>query len=427
MRHDLHQLDRELVALRDDRRQALALVEAGGETPPSPFASRLFHLHDELRESDEPVAQAIAAWLDVMRVEERGWADRLLVEQLWNTEHRVAGLDEPISLRGLREKVLRVPHEGLRSAYADGLTAVCGEASSRSVSALVLRLETEGRAYWAVDGEDMAVRVAEQVLDATADVALEAATGLLASARTAIGALAAEGWPARLTQRWLSSVFGGARLGEGLDVRLPPLPPVWGALSFSRALGELGTAVLDAARPKHMPFSLHKRPRGHRRHARRALFAAVVLERPFARTVLGLGADRVREHRRHVARALCLSLRCDALRVLVTAALASGEGAGRDTFSELTDRHFGQAAPVVLLGVLPRLRPADGPALVGAVTAFAHRHQLVDNHDEDWFRNPRALDAIRHEDEAVAPPAPNDATLELAITSLTRLVEDAAS
>ena len=89
--------------------------------------------------------------------------------------------------------------------------------------------------------------VAEDVLRQTADVAAEAPAGLIARARIGVGAAADEGWPARLTRRWMAEVFGGVTLGEGLDVRLGPLPEAWGALSFARALGMLATAVLDAS------------------------------------------------------------------------------------------------------------------------------------------------------------------------------------
>ncbi len=426
MRHNVWQLDREVIELRDRRRDALNALRAGGEPAPPPFNSRLFRIHDELRESDDRVAQAVAKWLDVLVVERAGWEDRVRLEGLWNTTHRVAGLDDPTSMRTMRNDMLSGSRAAARAVFSQGLLSIGRPASDLAVTALVARLEQEQGSYLAVDGEELAVDAAERVLSATADVAAEAAPGLVSQACAAVGAKADVGWPARLTQRWVAEVFAGTGLGDGLDLRFGALPRPWGALSFARAFGALGAAVLDAARPGATPFSLHKRARGCRRHARRALFAAIVLERPFAKRVLGLGVDSVRNHQRHVARALCLTIRFDALRVLVTAALRDGEGAGRERFGEITAHHFGEAAQVGWLGVLPRLRPADGAALVGAVLAFGHRAALVDVYDEDWFRNPHAMESIRHQDELVAGPAPTEDELLLAVDALKDVLEAAA-
>lgn len=431
MRHDVWQLDRELMELRatvaaEAASGFVAPAEKKRQRAPDPFDTKLFWLHDELKESDDPVALGIAAWLDALAVERDAWDGRRKLAAVWREEHRVPHLDDPISLAALRKKLLREPHAGLRSAYRRGFVASCRRASDIAVSTLVWRLEREGAAYLRVAGESpdhprpLAVPLAERLLAATDDFTEEVGRGLLEQARAAVGTDASEGWPARLTTRWMGEVFAGSGLGDGLDVRLGSLPQAWGAASFARALGGLGAAVLSASRAQSVPFSLHRRPRGHREHARRALFAAVIAEPPFASRVLGLGADRVREHRRKVALSLCLSLRFDALRVLLTAALAEGEGLARERVGELTDRHFGAAASPALCGVLPRFWPEDGAALVGGVIAARHRQTLVEEHDEDWFRNPRAIESLRHEDERAAEPAPSPEALDAALAELTQ-------
>ncbi len=437
MRHDVWQLDRELSRMRDERRRALdraalSVAEAAGDraAPSDPFRSELFRLHEELAEADDPVARAIASWLDVMVIERAVWEDRLRVEAAWELPHRVSGLEAEVSMRALRRQILREPNRERRGALSRGFASACQGVSDRAVPPLVWRLEREREAYLRVDGEPvegelLAVRGARGLLDATRDLVEGVAPGLFEHACAALGGDANEGWPARLTTRWLGDVFKGTGLGKGLDVALGRPPEAWGASSFARALGALGAAVLEAARPRSVPFALHKRPRGHRQHARRALFAAVVAERPFATRVLGLGADRVRDHRRRTARALCLSLRFDALRVLAAEALLSGEAAGKERFSDLTERHVGAASEPALLGVVPRLRPIDGPALVGGIWAVEDRAALVDRHDEDWFRNPRAIETLRHEDEGLPPPPPTAEQLDAALARLVASLEEA--
>lgn len=426
MRHDVWQLDRELMRLRE----AIALEAATGLVSPGepdPFDTKLFWLHDELKESDDPVALGIASWLDALAEERAAWHDRRELEAIWREGHRVPQIDDPITLAGLRKKLLCEPHAGLRGVYRRGFVASARRASDFAVAALVRRLEREGGAYLRVAGEGgpLAVPLAERLLAATDDFTEGVEPGLLEHARAALGTDASEGWPARLTARWLREIFAGSGLGEGLDVRLGALPEAWGAASFARALAGLGAAVSRAARPPSMPFSLHRRPRGHREHARRALFAAIIAEPTFASRSLGLGAGRVREHRRRVDLALCLSLRLDALRVLLTDALAQGEGVARDRIGELTDRHFGAAASPALLGVLPRFWPEDGAALVGEVVAARHRQRLVETHDEDWFRNPRAIEALRHEDERAPEPAPSTEELDEALGVATQRLSEA--
>ncbi len=433
MYHDVTKLDLKLAALRERRRAALADVAGGGwdDERRSPFDTDLLMMRDELRESDDPVGRAIAVWLDVMDIERRTWTDRVRIERSWIAPHRVPHLDDPASLRELRRKMLRETRPGVRATHLEGFIASAQQASDHAVHTLVWRLEREGDAYFAVDGEvyeeePVALTLAKALVAATDDIASDLGGGLLDHATLALGLDATEGWPARLTFRWLSDVFAPGGLVAGLQPSFS-LPQAWGAMSFARAMGLMGAAVLDASRPESMPFSIHKSPRGHRQHARRMLFAQVVTENDFARRVLGLGRDRVRTHQRHVSRALCHSLRFDALRVLVSHALLDGQAAGRERFREITDRHFGGAADPVLIGVFPRLRPADGPALVGAVTAFGNRRAIMERHDEDWYRNPHAIEMVRHENAAPTWAAPPREDVMRALGWLTSALEDAVA
>ena len=50
------------------------------------------------------------------------------------------------------------------------------------------------------------------------------------------------------------------------------------------------------------------------------------------------------------------------------------------------------------MGVVPELRATDGSRLVGYVLAASGRTWLFDHFDEDWFRNPRAVEWLLDDD-----------------------------
>src|SRR5205807_2978113 len=125
---------------------------------------------------------------------------------------------------------------------------------------------------------------------------------------------------------------------------------------------------------------------------------AVAAERPFATRVLGLGKGAAHDHRRELGAGFVTALRVDAWRVLVGAAAGEGQRAMRERWRETAERVLGGGVPAELCGVLPAVRPGDGAALCGVVLATPARRQLIERFDEDWFRNPRAIAELRHED-----------------------------
>ncbi|MBM4358172.1 MAG: hypothetical protein FJ096_08675 [Deltaproteobacteria bacterium] len=154
----------------------------------------------------------------------------------------------------------------------------------------------------------------------------------------------------------------------------------------------------------------------------RALFASIVAEESFAARVLRQGKGPTRDHRRHVLAAFVTSLRIDALRVLVLAALRGGVARGRERYRDLAERVLGRGAPGVLIGVMPSLRPGDGAALAGSLAAIGRRFELVATHDEDWFRNPRALAELR--DELSRPRPESSVPTEQLVAPLIRFREE---
>ena len=71
-------------------------------------------------------------------------------------------------------------------------------------------------------------------------------------------------------------------------------------------------------------------------------------------------------------------------------------------FTELAHADLGLSLPPSAAGALFALGVEDEQALVGELLAVERADALVEAHDEDWFRNPRAIEQLRA--EARLPP-----------------------
>jgi hypothetical protein len=108
--------------------------------------------------------------------------------------------------------------------------------------------------------------------------------------------------------------------------------------------------------------------------------------------------------------------------VLTAQALRDGVRAARERHRDIGEAVLGGIGPE-LCGVLPTLRSGDGAALCGSLLSALRRRELIDRYDEDWFRNPRAIAELRHEDTlardtaAVDSPRFYDAIEAIAVES----------
>ncbi len=387
----------------------------------------------QLTDLDDPLATIFLPWLEALAAERVSWPDRVALAREWRQRHRLPQLEALVSCRDLRRTLLTHPKPNGRQqaalAFASRATAV----SDRSIAALEQRLERDvllapscQHLTVADLPAETAERLARELLACTDDAATElSARSWFEGLASTLATDADRGWPARLTVRWLQEIFASSGLTEGLMLRLAPLPPARGAMSFARALGQLGVAMLDAGRDRGLFLALHQHLMGTRRHQRRALFASLAAQPSFARKVLGLGHERARNHHRALTRAMLRSLRIDALRVLACAALRQGKQYAQEHFELLAATVLGPAAPRCLLGTIPRLRPADGASLVGELLAIGQQQQLVERFDEDWFLNPGAVTTLRHLDtqpREAQRAAPDQTVEELrrCLTLLTR-------
>ncbi len=238
---------------------------------------------------------------------------------------------------------------------------------------------------------------AEQLLRATQDLCdavvrpqLRDGGGPEAVLHAAVARDAGEGWPARLTDRWLLEAFGPALRGLRLD--LAPMPAALGASSFARALALFGFAVRGACVGKATPFVLGFEPGARASHRFAGVFASLVLSPEWQVRALGLGQRSAQAQVRVLARTVLLHVRLQAARLLLgdEAALAP-----RDRFAELGPRLLGGSLDDRLRGVFPY--PADdAPArFVALLEARDLANELRERFDLDWYRNPRAWSHLR--------------------------------
>ncbi|NUO51325.1 MAG: hypothetical protein HOV80_20915 [Polyangiaceae bacterium] len=222
-----------------------------------------------------------------------------------------------------------------------------------------------------------------------------------------VAADAGEGWPAKITSRWLRSVFGRGPLFDGLSLAVEPLPEPLGAASFARALARTGAELAYADRPTDVPASVARDPFDLLEASRAVLFGALVAEPAFHTRKLGLGPGRARDQARVVARRAVIWLRVAALRALAYADLGEVDRSGN--YPEHVERCLGRPLSGELAGVMPLASPSSALHLAAFFRAAQDREALREAFDEDWFDNPRAHEALRHENHTSRPVRPEKA------------------
>jgi hypothetical protein len=216
-------------------------------------------------------------------------------------------------------------------------------------------------------------------------------------------------WPARLTPRTTAELLGDAPWLRHATPDAFRVPTALGAASHLRALFGLGASLRSAFAGKHQPFVLARDPYGLERATFGALFALLPTRESFARRSLGITPAASSDHRRCLARVLLIALREAALRVTLRAPSFGGARTLSRAYPELAFTALGSELPLSLLGVLFTPRPNDTQRFAGLLLAAARAHDLTEEHDDDWFRNPRAVEQLREEARppaaTLAPPA----------------------
>ena len=246
-------------------------------------------------------------------------------------------------------------------------------------------------------------QTASQLLGASRDAMQSLELRSLSDLLTrALAPEAADGWPRQLTLRTLHDLLGSSDWLSGLRIDVGELPRALSAASFARGWLRLGAAWIEALAPASQPFSLAHDPFGLAGARQGALFASLATSPAFLRRQLGLGKERAQGHARALSRCALLFARQLALRVLTAEAALRGSAALRETFSEHATQALGFELPQSAAGLFFRPRLGDAQRLSGTLLAYEQSASLVDEHDEDWFRNPRAIEQLR--EEARVPP-----------------------
>jgi hypothetical protein len=405
-------------ALRDAARELERRRQTG---EPTEGALPEFLSHEEtlhwLRESrsKDPLAASLELWLLRLREQAEFGTRRAELARAQRAEpHPIV---EPEQARRTLSELLRLslsrPRE--RAAYLRGYFT-----SSAAMAERVLRLWEE-RALFAER-----VRAPLASFELASEAIAPAARTFIESTRSAFETLqirepaelvttllaesAAEGWPARLSQRTTLDLLGDPGFFHGLRLRPFAVPEARGAGSFLLALCHAGRAVSDAASAQRSPFVLGTDVFDLQRNTLGALFGALPLSAAFATRRLGLGPSRVRDQQRALARSVLAELRVAAFRVLLRELLGAGKKRLHDELPELSDRALGFELPPSAAGVFIRVRPRDSQRFAGALLAASRHETLLQRHDEDWFRNPRAIAELRAElSEPTRPPLDADA------------------
>jgi hypothetical protein len=143
-------------------------------------------------------------------------------------------------------------------------------------------------------------------------------------------------------------------------------------------------------------------PYGLRRHEAAALFSQLLLSPRFLSRHLEVSSRVMADVQRQLGQIWLLELARAAFRVQLRPQALAGERPFREAYRELAHRDLGLSLPPNVAGALFRLRSEDEQRLTGQLLAARRERELVEAHDEDWFRNPRAIEQLRA--EANRPP-----------------------
>jgi hypothetical protein len=404
------ELDRELARVAPRARAAYRALRSGREvTLTVPQVLRDPETHARLAaERSDPIAAPLLRWLYWLELMQRSLG--LEGERVRRYRSERHALDKPLSghftWRELLGHALR--DAARRPALLDVLLERGGalrDAGARlsELRAAMPSFVERSRAELELPCPDVAAQ-AQALLSGSADAfgSLEARTPAdlleLGLARDAD-----DGWPRQLSLRSLNELLGEPDWLSGLQLDLGELPAPLSASSFARGLLRLGAAWTEALAPSSQPYSVARDPFGLSRATHGALFSSLVTSPVFLKRQLGLGKPRLPGHLRALSRSALLFTRQLALRVLLDEPALAGTGALSEAFAERATQSFGFELPPAAAGLLLRPRVGDAQRFAGLLLAATRAEQLASEHDDDWFRNPRAIEQLRA--EARTPPA----------------------
>jgi hypothetical protein len=377
------------------------LADARGEPIGEALLRWALHLHEEHAVLDAEREHAVAARVELhaLDVPERG----------------------QFTLRELLQHAL-VDTKGQRQAFLDVLIERATRATDRAVRCAEQRAETRERVASALRDTSLgeldlpgtaAVEAARRWLEQTHDAwrALDV-DALARVVDVGLGRDSRAAWPVRVSSRAIAELLREGRWSEhtvaGDETPLPAL----GAASFLRGFWRFGATLRASLVSGRGPFVLGHDPYGLDRSTFGALFAGLACSDSFARRELGVSAATSPDHRRTLAQVRLVATREAALRVLLRAPALGGRSRLDQAYSELTHTALGLELPPAAFGVLFTPRPADAQRFAGVLLATALDTHLLEAHDEDWYRNPRAVEELHELARLPAETTADPETLE---------------
>lgn len=415
-------VDREVRKCAERWRTFRRTLQAG-ETPIlDPFAASRWALGrttlNQLAElKSDPIAPSLLRW--VYRLTEQRVNRDLLVEisgRLRRDEHAVEGPEAG------RYTVSSMLHRGLvegpqQRAWLKQTLAHAGATHEAVVHLWERRQELSGRLGFtspdevSAPSENLSERAERWITDTEELWQARPSLELSDLLGQAMGSASSLDWPARLSPRSLLGLFADTRLFEGLQLDPGRLPEGLSPTSYMRALARLGAAFVDATAPRDQPFCIAHDAFGLERRRHGALLALLFMNGEFLRRRLGGSKNGVLAARRSLATSLLVATRLAAFRVLLRQAALRGGKRLEETFDSELPRVCRVELPRPAAGVFIRLHEDDPQRFAGTLLGAHSTLLLTDNHDEDWFRNPRAIDQLRS--EAQRPPEHHAGEVEL--------------
>lgn len=402
---DLLQLDRALSQFAAQHVRFLRALEGSDavehvfEVLPAGLDWELYRSLQEQTERD-PLAASRARWVGFLLVEHACIEARRSLAQAVHRE--LKALDKPergtftfAQLRRLAlEDVLR------RSAWLGALEAPAERVAAARVALEERRAECGARlrdATLAADSDPRLLQGVETFLAATDDAYRELGVSSFAKLLDiGLGQDVLGAWPTRVLPRSIAEWFREAGWLSGIEPTIDRLPQRLGASSWLRALDAFGRAVHDAGSGKRQHFVLAREPVSQRRATYGALVALLPFEAPFAERRLDVSRVHRADYLRALGRVVLVGARQSALRARLRQALVHGSASYRETFEHALPRALGFELPRSAAGAW-FASEAGATDFGGLLLAAARHEQLMQRHDEDWFRNPRAVEELREE------------------------------
>lgn len=407
-------LDRTIARFADQRERFLARLVTGEDQdhtfedlPPGLDAELLSTL--ERAKAQDPLAFALSEWVRFLLHEHASLGALRQVTAAFRIRHRI---DDPeraeLSIYEMRQRLVSDYERG--AEWQQAISSRASALSSRRLAYFDLRNDLGARLgmlapEWVASLGELGGAIVMATDDAFAELRPRSLGDL---ARHGLGRDAPGDYPQRMTPRALSELLSERAWLHGIDPKLGELPAGLGPASFGRALDQLGRALHDAGASAKQPFVMARDPKGLRRAEFGALFALLLQNPAFALHKLGVDRTRLRDHLRVMSRVALVTVRVAIARTALALASRAEPRAYRQAFEIVVPRATGCELPISLAGVV--LVDEDAPHHFAALlTAVTRSRDLIERHDQDWFRDPRVVEELRGELES---PPPREANLQ---------------